>query len=61
MLRDLFLKVGGEKAKKQKSQSMFITSFHLFDISMKIFFFFFGETEKSVTRAVKIKNDHMKK
>lgn len=60
MLRDLFLKVGGEKAKKQKSQSMFITSFHLSDISMKIFFFF-GETEKSVTRAVKIKNDHMKR
>lgn len=60
MLRDLFLKVGGEKAKKQKSQSMFITSFHLSDISMKIFFFE-RETEKSVTRAVKIKNDHMKR
>lgn len=35
----------GKEAKKQKSQSMFITSFHLFDISMDFFFFFGGERE----------------
>lgn len=29
---------GGVEAKKEKSQSMFITSFNLFDISMKVFF-----------------------
>lgn len=29
---------GSKEAKKQKSQSVFITSFHLFDISMKFFF-----------------------
>lgn len=36
-MRPIF-KYWWEEAKKQKSQVMFITSFHLFDISIKIFF-----------------------
>lgn len=49
---------GSVEAKKEKSQSMFITSFNLFDIPMKVFL---RETEKEVTPRVKIKNEHMKK
>lgn len=58
-MRSIF-KNWGEEAKKQKSQSMFIPSFHLFDISIKILFFE-RQKEKLVTPAVKIKNEHMKK
>lgn len=44
-IRSIFKSGGGEevgrKAKKQKSQRMLITSFHLFDISMKFCFVLF--------------------
>lgn len=46
----------GKEAKKQKSQSMFITSFHLFDISMKFFFFF----EKRERQGEKVSNSRSK-
>lgn len=51
----------GKEAKKQKSQSMFITSFHLFDISMDFLGGVWRDRGEKVTPAVKIKNEHMKK
>lgn len=51
---------GGVAAKKEKSQSMFITSFNLSDISMKVFLKR-DRRKKSVTPGVKIKNEQMKK
>lgn len=62
MLGDLFLKVGErEVAKKQKSPSTFSISFHLFDVSMKTFFFEREKKKKVITPAVKIKNEQTRK
>ena len=58
-MRPIFKSWGEEATKKRKSQSTFTTSFHLFDVSIKIFLT--EKKKKSVTPAVKIKNEHTRK